>query len=400
MVEVNRDKAEKLLTGLVSIPSLSGDEGAASRWLVTRMAELKFDRAYVDDAGNAVGEFGEENAERSIVLLGHIDTVPGEIPVRIEPVATDDGMVPHLFGRGSVDAKGPLATFVLAAARLGREWASESRLRVIVVGAVEEESATSRGARAILDRFPAAEAPDACIIGEPSGWNRVTLGYKGRLLLDLECSQPMAHTAGPDPGVAVAIVNFWNWLEEYVARANEGCDRLFDQILPSLRKVQSWTSDAMDEHVSAKIGIRLPPHFELSKFQGALARWAEIEAGGTCQFEENDPILLSVPGERRQIELRLYGHEPAWRSSNQGALPRAFRSAIRSVGSVRPGFLVKTGTSDMNVVGPVWGCPMVAYGPGDSSLDHTPNENLNLDEYWTAIQVLEAALRRLALDLN
>ena len=48
------------------------------------------------------------NGPTKIVLLGHIDTVPGEIPVRVE-----DGV---LHGRGSVDAKGPLATFVAAAA--------------------------------------------------------------------------------------------------------------------------------------------------------------------------------------------------------------------------------------------------------------------------------------------
>ena len=63
--------------------------------------------------------------------------------------------------------------------------------------------------------------------------------------------------------------------------------------------------------------------------------------------------------------------------------------------SVQPGFVVKTGTSDMNVVAPVWQCPIVAYGPGDSALDHTPHEHLELDEYWTAVLVLERWLRLL-----
>ena len=49
----------------------------------------------------------------------------------------------------------------------------------------------------------------------------------------------------------------------------------------------------------------------------------------------------------------------------------------------------------MNVVATVWGCPIVAYGPGDSSLDHTPNEHLLLDEYWRAVLVLEQTLRNL-----
>ncbi len=58
--------------------------------------------------------------------------------------------------------------------------------------------------------------------------------------------------------------------------------------------------------------------------------------------------------------------------------------------------MLKTGTSDMNVVAPVWQCPIVAYGPGDSALDHTPNEHLPLDEYWQAVRVVEEMLTQFA----
>ena len=46
----------------------------------------------------------------------------------------------------------------------------------------------------------------------------------------------------------------------------------------------------------------------------------------------------------------------------------------------------------MTVVGPVWNCPMVTYGPGDASLDHTPVERLDLDDYGRAIHVLRDVL--------
>ena len=49
----------------------------------------------------------------------------------------------------------------------------------------------------------------------------------------------------------------------------------------------------------------------------------------------------------------------------------------------------------MNVIGPRWKRPIVAYGPGDSSLDHTPEEHLDLEEYLAAIRVLERVLERL-----
>ena len=49
----------------------------------------------------------------------------------------------------------------------------------------------------------------------------------------------------------------------------------------------------------------------------------------------------------------------------------------------------------MNVVGPAWGNNIVAYGPGDSRLDHTPQEHIHIAEYAHAIDILELVLRDL-----
>jgi LysW-gamma-L-lysine carboxypeptidase len=106
---------------------------------------------------------------------------------------------------------------------------------------------------------------------------------------------------------------------------------------------------------------------------------------------------MEVQGSLTAIRLRLRAHEPAFRSDRNNALVRSFLGAVRSIApSAKPGFLVKSGTSDMNVVGPAWQCPILAYGPGDSSLDHTPHEHVALEEYWNAVLVLEQALRNLS----
>ena len=81
----------------------------------------------------------------------------------------------------------------------------------------------------------------------------------------------------------------------------------------------------------------------------------------------------------------------AYRGEKNTPLVRSFLKAVRETGG-KPGFVVKTGTADMNIVGPAWKCPVVAYGPGDSSLDHTPNEHLFLDEYNKTVQVLAKTL--------
>ena len=422
---MNREQAIELLRGLVAIPSLSHQEAKASAWLAQQMAVLGYDRAFVDGAGNAVGEMGPVDAAQTFVLLGHIDTVPGNIPVRIETTASGD----VLYGRGSVDAKGPLATFAASAARVGSAWAHAHNIQLVVVGAVEEEAASSKGARFIRDRFDGVREarPVACIIGEPSHWTRVTLGYKGRLLVEMEASQPMAHTAGPDAGVAVVAVEFWNWLSNYAARFNTGRDKAFEQFQPSLRRLATFTDEEMHDHVVASSGIRLPLDFDVDRFVAALGAWAaergrqgdkETRRGGEEERDRSPvsnlpisqspnlqslisispehPTALTASGALTSITLRFSSYEPAWRGDRSNPLVRSFLHALKEIAPAEKlGFVLKTGTSDMNVVGPAWGCPIVAYGPGDSSLDHTPHEHLPLEDYWRAVLVLEGALRGL-----
>ena len=67
--------AVELLHEVVATPSLSRREGEVASLLVRRMSELGL-RAHVDEVGNAVGVRGDDDAPRTIVLLGHMDTVP------------------------------------------------------------------------------------------------------------------------------------------------------------------------------------------------------------------------------------------------------------------------------------------------------------------------------------
>jgi [amino group carrier protein]-lysine/ornithine hydrolase len=341
----------QFLEAFLRIPSLSGQEQAAATFLVERMTQLGF-RAFIDEAGNAVGEIGTHGPQ--VVLLGHIDTVPGDVPVRIE-----DG---KLYGRGAVDAKGPFATFIWAAWRAHQ--AGTLACRVVLVGAVEEEAASSKGAHYARDQYQ----PALCVIGEPSGWDRITLGYKGRLLIQYRHEQAAAHSAGELPAAPEQMVLFWQAVQAYCSTHNAGRDKLFEQLIPSLRQVRSG-GDGMRDWVEATVGLRLPEGIvpeELAEQLRALAPAARLEFQGAC---------------------------PAFRSARTTWLAGAFTRAIRAAGG-QPGYLHKTGTADMNVVGPAWGCPIVAYGPGDSRLDHTPDEHIELEEYGRAIEVLSDVLRQ------
>lgn len=360
VAEVNtKDANVALLQSMLTIPSLSGQEGAIARYLVEQAQQMGL-HAYVDDAGNFVASTHEQmNGTQPVVLLGHMDTVPGNIPVRLE------GDILH--GRGAVDAKGPLATFLCATARLAGAGAVERP--VVVVGAVEEEAATSRGARFVVEQYQ----PYACIIGEPSGSQAVTIGYKGRLILDGYVTSPSSHSAGPMPRSNEIAVAFWERIRRHAAEWNEqhAGKSAFAALSPTLLSINSG-QDGLEEWARFSIGYRLPTAWNPADLQEQLQRWA---------YEDD-------------VQITIRGIEQAYQSQRNTSLARAFIAAMRSTG-VQPTFKHKTGTSDMNVVGPIWGQNIVAYGPGDSRLDHTPQEHICVTEYHHAIDVLERVLKEL-----
>jgi LysW-gamma-L-lysine carboxypeptidase len=339
------------LEQLVSIPSPSGEEEVVGKFLVEQMAGMGF-QAHLDKVGNAVGVLGDLKAKQKTVLLGHMDTVTGNVPVRRHKNL--------LYGRGTVDAKGPLATFILAAARVAPLLQDAC---ITVIGAVEEE-AFSKGARHLARTM---DAPDFCVIGEPSDWNAITLGYKGRMWLDYHWEQPDSHSAGEQTGPAEKAVTFWNQLMDYAEKRNRGQEGHFDTLDPALRDFRTF-SDGLHTGVTMSVAMRLPPDFKPDVLKRKMRTWAE---GAKLKYSP-----LDMP--YRQVD-------------KNNRLVRAMLKAIRAEGG-RPRFKLKTGTSDMNTVGPTWRCPIIAYGPGDSSLDHTPDEHIDVEEYKRAIDVLARAL--------
>ena len=84
----------------------------------------------------------------------------------------------------------------------------------------------------------------------------------------------MAHTAGPDASVASVVVDYWNWVTAHAARVNEGKDKVFDQLSPSLRRFITSTNDQMHDTVDAQFAWRLPVGFDADTFMKELERHA------------------------------------------------------------------------------------------------------------------------------
>lgn len=339
------------LTGLVSQYSPSGQERGAVKWLVERMKLLGYDSAFLDEAGNAVGVIG--TGPKQVVLLGHIDTVPGEIAVRV----VDD----VLYGRGAVDAKGPLACFTDAVAKVG----AKEGWQLVVIGAVDEER-DSQGARFVVSAYK----PDFAIIGEPNQWDRVALGYKGSAWASITIRREQVHPASGEQTAPEAAVEAWLNIRGYADSFNTDKQKEFDKFLVTLHGMESDSND-FEQWARLKVGARLPVDVAPETWYEKLAALAD------GSIVESTGFAI-----------------PAWRAEKNTPLVRCFLSGIRSQGG-EPRFVYKTGTSDLNIVAPMWKCPAVVYGPGDSSLDHTRDEHILLEEYEKSVQVLYNTLKEL-----
>lgn len=358
----------QVLYDLVSTPSVSGDERAAAEVFVRHANALGL-TGYIDEVGNAIVDRSPAAHEEDIhiALLGHIDTVSGYIRVRVE-----EGI---LHGRGSVDAKGPLAAMLIAASRAR----VPQNVRLTVAGAVGEEAAGSIGARHLAPKL----SPDACIIGEPSSFEGVTLGYKGRLIMTARATCPNTHSAGQQLSAPDELFRFWGMVRQRVDAFNDGRKRAFDQVQATLGELAS-TSNGLEQHARLNAGFRLPTDMAPARLIELLHELRD------AQTDESESL---------RIELSFDGAEVAHATDRSDPVVRAFSTAIRARGHT-PRPKLKTGTSDMNVVAPVWRCPIAAYGPGDSALDHTPVEHIHLDEFHESIEILTLAIENLAHELS
>ncbi|MBM7172715.1 M20/M25/M40 family metallo-hydrolase [Streptomyces sp. G44] len=339
-----------VLDGMLRVDSPSYHEGEVASHIVALMRDLGF-TAEIDAAGNAVGTIGRGGAP-SVMLLGHMDTIPGHIPVRVEG--------DRLYGRGAVDAKGPLAAMICAAATAAARGFPGS---LTVVGAVEEETPSSRGAMHIRATHP---RPDALIVGEPSGWDTVVVGYKGKTDLSYRVRCDPTHPSNPEPKATELVCRAWGTLLDVLGPG--AGNHSFATPGPTLVSLSGDMAVA-----EAEFSVRTPPLYDVERLVDQLT--AKLPKGhlelinsvAACRTDRSDPVVRALSG-----AIRAQHHRPVWK--------------------------VKSGTSDMNTLAEVWDVPMATYGPGDSALDHADNEHILMEDYLRGIDVLVRTLDTLGAD--
>jgi acetylornithine deacetylase/succinyl-diaminopimelate desuccinylase family protein len=188
----------ELAQALVRIPSVSGEEAAVA----------DFAADWLEAAGFAVerieGAPGRPNLVASVgtgegplyALNGHLDTVPvpeGEAWAH-DPFGAEvsEG---RLYGRGSIDMKGPDAAMMWAAARVAEQAEGlQGTLQVHLV--VDEEKGGGLGSAVLAEAMEAGRLPkpDGIMSGELS-WLHVRLAERGFYRFGIRFEGTSSHTA-------------------------------------------------------------------------------------------------------------------------------------------------------------------------------------------------------------
>lgn len=181
------------------VPGGAGEEAIASH-IAREMKSWGIDVALQQAASrrpNVIGVIDSGRPGRSLMLCGHSDTVGVEgMDAPFDPVERDG----RLYGRGSQDMKGGVASILGAARRI----AETKMLRggKVVVAIVADEEYASIGAEALVKEW----VSDAAIVCEATDLD-IGVGHKGFEWVSVVTEGVAAHGSRPDDGVdAIALM--------------------------------------------------------------------------------------------------------------------------------------------------------------------------------------------------
>ncbi|HYL38931.1 MAG TPA: M20/M25/M40 family metallo-hydrolase [Bryobacteraceae bacterium] len=328
----------ELTRALVDVESITENEEAIGNLLFDRLSELaskhagRVERLPVQPRRfNVLATWGDP----VVTLSTHMDTVPPFFASR-----EDDQ---HIWGRGACDTKGIIASMIFAV----RELLEAGRRNLALLFVVGEERNSAGAIAAAQDR----RGSKFLINGEPTE-NKLALGSKGALRVELIAHGRMAHSAYPELGES-AIDKLLDALER-IRRLSLPSDKILGQSTLNIGTIAGGRApNVIADQARAEIFIRLVD-------DGVATSQAVKQAVGD-QVAVNE--VLAVPA----VHL--------------GSLD-GFETTVVAF------------TTDIPVFGDAWGRPYLL-GPGSIHVAHTAEERIPKQQILDAIQIYKRMVQQL-----
>ncbi len=355
-----------------------GGEGEVAKYVAERMREIGLDvEVYECLPGrpNVIGRLKGEVSHPTLMLNGHLDVVPpGDTGLWTVDPFGGELRAGRVYGRGSADMKGGLASMLLAAKALKES--SVSLKGDLLLTAVVDEEVTGYGANDIVRRGYTA---DMVVVAEPTDLKPVR-AHKGLVWFEvttvgraLHSSRVSSRGVGGEVNAIYKMGKVLDALQRYLLELEKRVDPLVGNPTVSVGTITGGSkTNVVPDRCSVTVDRRLLPGEKAgdvtAEVESILRKLGEEDPA----FKSEMKIVLNREGAVTSLD------EPVVRLSKESA-EEVLGTEVEVSGS--------PATSDMETFVNQGGIPTIMLGPGRIGTAHITDEYVEVDQVVKAAKI-------------
>ncbi len=362
------------LSEIIKIKSLSCGEKDVVNEIKNQMLDAGFDEVKFDKLGNVIGRIG--TGDTILAIDGHVDTVDtGNLENwEFNPFSGEvkDGFV---HGRGTVDQKGGVASFITAG-RILKELALGKNLTIYFVGSVMEEDCDGLCWKYLIEEE--GIKPDFVISTEPTNLN-LYRGHRGRMEMDVFFKGISAHGSAPERGENAIYMASKTCLEIEQLNTRLKEDEFLGKGTITISEIISGSPSLCAVADFAKIHIDRRLTWGETK-ELAVAEIDEIIKGLDARVEVSQYVETAWTG----LKYGMEKYYPTWKIPEDHLIVRTGVEAYSQLFKKKPVVDKWTFSTNGVVINGMYGIPLIGFGPGNEVMAHAPNEKTPVSDLVVA----------------
>jgi len=321
-----------------------------------------------------------------VMLSGHTDVVPvtgQDWTVPAFSMTRRDGKV---FGRGTTDMKGFIASMMTAA----REASVQNLKTPLHLALSYDEEVGCIGVRSMIDMLNNAPIrPQMCIVGEPTGL-LVATGHKGKIAARAKCIGYAGHSA-----LAPFAVNALYLANDFITKLRK--------VQETLRLGATQDHDYDVPYTTLHVGrikgggaLNIVPH--LCELDFEIRNLAQDDAAeilnNLTQAAKSIALEAQNIASEANIEIEVFNTYPGLDTASNEPVVGFVKSLTGANSTIKVAYGTEGGLFDQRL-----GVPTVVCGPGDMAQGHKPDEFITETQLSACDAMLDNLIQRLIIGL-